>query len=288
MSAAFDLPPIRQGSDAPEDLVARRSMVAESVNRFPPVDDLMIVEETISGVRVIRVTSTDKRRGTVLHLHGGGFRLGTPDIYVGFASYLAAAAQVEVILPAYRLAPENPFPAGLSDVLAVVDGLTQLERDALVISGDSAGGGLATSLMHVVLSRGMRPRGLMIHSPWLDLRVVHGSYDENAASDPLFSKASAQQAATQYLQGHAADDPLASPLLGAVSDFPSTLLSVSEHEVLRDDSLALADALRTAGRDVEVVRVPHMQHVAPTRDPEMVGSAETLAATKRFLARILN
>jgi acetyl esterase/lipase len=286
-SAPINLPPLRQGRAAPEDLVARRKMIGLAPNKFPPVEGLKVAEERIAGIRALRISLGDAPRGTVIHLHGGGFRLGAPETYVGFGSYLAANAGVEVIAPAYRLAPENPFPAGLSDALAVVDALTEAERGRLVLSGDSAGGGLATSLTRLLLSRGIRPRGLMVYAPWVDLTVTRPSYAENTPHDPLFSLAAAQQGSEQYLQGHSPTDPLASPVFGDVSDFPPTLISVGAHEVLRDDSLALADALKTNGREVELVNTPHMEHVAPTRDPNLPGAAESIAATIKFLGRVL-
>jgi monoterpene epsilon-lactone hydrolase len=287
MTSPINLPPLRQGRPAPEDLVARRGMIGLAPNKFPPVEGLKVAEERIAGVRVLRISLGNAPRGTVVHLHGGGFRLGAPETYVGFASHLAAHAGVEVIAPAYRLAPENPYPAGLSDALAVVEALSDAERGRLVLSGDSAGGGLATSLTRLVLSRGITPKGLMVYAPWVDMTVSRPSYEENTPHDTLFSLAAAQQGSEQYLQGHSRTDPLVSPVFGDVSDFPPTLISVGAHEVLRDDALALAEALQTSRRDVVLINTPHMEHVAPTRDPNLTGAAESIEATVKFLGRVL-
>ena len=282
------LRPVQPGYAAPEDLIARRKLMDLAPQMFGSVRGVAIAEEVVGGVRCLRLRPAGKRRATLIYLHGGGFRLCTPENYVGFVSHVAAAAAVEVIAPDYRLAPENPFPAGLSDALAVFEALPNPDRSRLVLAGDSAGGGLTAGLARLVLSRGVCPLGILLYSAWLDLTVTAPSFDENAAHDPLFSRASASEAAEQYLQGQSPHEPLASPLFGDVSDFPPTLISVGMHEVLRDDSLVYGEALKAAGRQVELICTPHMQHVAPTRDPNLPGAAESMAATLAFLSRILD
>jgi acetyl esterase/lipase len=287
-NAPLTLPPIRAGHAAPEELLKIRSMIGSAPSRFPAVERLQVDEERLGGVRAVRVALAGTPKATVLHFHGGGFRMGAAEMSVGFGSMLAARTGAELVAPDYRLAPENPYPCGLADALAVLEALSPAEKARLVISGDSAGGGLAASLTLLALSRGMLPLGVMLFSPWLDLTVSSPCYAENTASDPLFSLASAQAASALYLQGHPPTDPLASPLFGDVSGFPPTLISVSEHEVLRDDSLSYAAALVKAGRDVTLVATPHMEHTAVTRDPALVGAAEGLEAVFAFLTRISN
>jgi acetyl esterase/lipase len=248
---------------------------------------MKVSEERIGSVRALRVRNDDCSRGTVLHLHGGGYRMGSPDIYVGFASEIAARCSVQVVLPTYRLAPEHPYPAGLADALTALEALSDNERASLVLSGDSAGGGLAAALTGLALSRDIRPRGTMLFARWVDLTVSAASYAENAAHDPLFSPQAAREAAEQYLQGAPSDDPLVSPIVAEIACFPPTLISVGAHEVLRDDALGYAAALRRAGAAVELICTPHMEHVAVTRDPALHGAGETFAAIVRFLGEVL-
>jgi monoterpene epsilon-lactone hydrolase len=262
-------------------------IAAAAASRFAPAAAIELEEQTLGGVRVLRV-SPAAPRATVLHFHGGGFRLGRPESSVGFATALAARCGVEVVVPAYRLAPEHPFPAGLADALAVATALGGAGGSDLIISGDSAGGGLAASLMRLTLARGMEPLGLVLLAPWLDMTVTAPSYVENAQHDLLFSLQSATEASALYLQGYSPLDPLASPLHGSVSDFPATLLIVSEHEVLRDDSVRFADALGAAGRDVNLLRIADMEHVAVTRDPALTGAAEAFEAVVGFVERIVS
>lgn len=274
-----DLPPERAGFPAPADIAALRAgaEAACASGRWAtrrPVEVL-----NLGGCEVLRVSPSGVPRGRVLHFHGGGYRLGMPEMDGPFAEALADACGVEVLLPRYRLAPEHPFPAGLNDGLAAFDALP--DDVPCLISGASAGGGLAAAIASL---RGGKAVGLMLHSAWLDLSVTAPSYDSNAECDPLFSRASAETAAALYLQGADPAHPQASPLLVDPAAFPPTLITVGSGEVLLDDARAMAARL---GGKARLLEVPGMDHVAVTRDAEGPGAAEVLAATCAFVSERL-
>lgn len=269
------LPPERAGFAAPSDIAALRAgaEAARAAGRWAtrrPVEVLRL-----GGCEVLRLFPTGTPRGRVLHFHGGGYRLGMPEMDAPFAEALADACGVEVVLPRYRLAPEHPFPCALNDGLAVHDGLPG--DLPLFFSGASAGGGIAAAIASL---RPGRVAGLMLHSAWLDLSVTAASYEANAATDPLFSRASAENAAALYLQGANPAHPLASPLFADPAAFPPTLISVGTGEVLRDDARSMAARL---GQKARLLEVPGMDHVAVTRDAEAPGAAEVFAATCAFI-----
>jgi epsilon-lactone hydrolase len=180
-------------------------------------------------------------------------------------------------------------PAGLTDALAALEALVDEAGDApLIVGGDSAGAGLAASLGVLATSRGNPGiAGLVLLSPWLDLRVTAGTYAANAATDPMFSKESADVAAELYLQGFDPAHPLASPLLAPVAGYPPTLISVGTGEVLYDDSRLFHDKLIAAGADATLSAIPNMEHVAVVRGLTMPGAPETLAAVVDFIERLL-
>jgi len=277
------LPRERSGIAAPADLTARREGLAAAVRSGIWQTHPAPSELRLGGVRCLRFAAPNGSRGTVLHLHGGAFRIGCPEQMGPFAAALAARCQVDVICPAYRLSPEHPFPAGLSDAWAVLTALLAQDHSPLVISGDSAGGGLAASLTAMTDRLERQPAGLVLLSPWLDLSVSNPSYAANAARDPLFSAESAQVAADLYLQGHPATDPLASPVLAAANHFPPTLINVGTGEVLLDDAVRMAARLQSAGRPVQLQRIDGMDHVAVTRGLSLPGSAETFDAVASFV-----
>jgi epsilon-lactone hydrolase len=157
----------------------------------------------------------------------------------------------------------------------------------LVLSGDSAGGALTAGLAALTAGTSIHPVGLVLLSPWLDLRVENPSYRENAASDPLFSAQSAREAAALYLQGFSPSDKLASPLLGPVESFPPTFINVGTGEVLADDARRLHKKLHNAGIYAQLQIVEEMEHVAVTRDLTLPGAGETFEALAAFVDSVL-
>jgi acetyl esterase/lipase len=256
--------------------------VAAGVWRTDPAPE----EVQIGGVRCLRFSPSGASRGTLLHMHGGAFRIGCPEQIAPFAHRLAQACKVTVICPAYRLAPEYPFPAGLNDGWAVLRALAETMPRALILSGDSAGGGLAASLAALAHQAGIPLAGLALLSPWLDLSVIDPAYITNAATDPLFSAEAAREAAALYLQGHMPSDPLASPLFGELSGYPPTYLNAGMGEVLAGDARRLRDRLEQAGVPVAFHEVDGMEHVAVTRDRSLVGSDETFERLAEFVESI--
>ncbi len=244
--------------------------------------------ERIGGVACTVVEPENATR-TVLYLHGGGYRLGSPAGWITFASGLAASAAARMVIVDYRLAPEDPFPAALHDAASVYDALLDAgtPAGAVVIAGDSAGGGLAAALtLACVPSSRPLPAGVLLISPWVDLSVDASTYSSRAATDQLFSEESAREAADSYLQGFDARDPLASPRFGDVTGFPPTLVFGGGAEVLLDDALRFTARLADAGTSVELHVVAGMQHVWPTIFHDLDESVAAIEAMARFLQRV--
>ncbi|MET0238959.1 MAG: alpha/beta hydrolase [Sphingobium sp.] len=277
----LELPAERPGHAPPPAIAASREAMAAAMAAGHWRTHPAPAEQMLGGVRVLRFRPPGEVRGQVLHFHGGGYRLGAPEIVGPYAAALAERCGVEVLCPAYRLAPDDPFPAGVNDGLAVLTALAG--GGPLFLSGDSAGGGLAASLAVLANARGLALAGLVLLSPWLDLSVSAASYAANGATDPLFSYDSAKLAADLYLQGLAADHVLASPLLAPGDAFPPTLISVGDGEVLLDDSLSMAERLGAAGTPVDLTIVPGMTHTAVVRGLTLPGSPETFERVAAFI-----
>lgn len=282
------LPPERPGQPAPPDLAARRAQMAAAIAAGAFATGQTAQEIEIAGLRAQRFAPPGPPRAHVLQLHGGGFRIGRPEFEGPFSEALAARCGVCVTVPQYRLAPEAPFPAGLNDALAALAAL-RCEASALplIVSGDSAGAGLAASLA-LMAAAGLAPRfdALVLLSPWLDLTVTAPSYAANAATDPLFGTESARIAADLYLQGCDPTHPLASPVHARNADlagYPPCLISVGTGEVLFDDALRFHARLVAAGCAAGLLALDGMDHVAVVRGMDQPGAAETFAAVAAFV-----
>ena len=202
----------------------------------------------------------------ILFFHGGGYIACDTRLYRGLLGELALRSGHRVIAPDYRLAPEHPFPAAFEDAQAVWaelhDHLGYASHN-LVLAGDSAGGGLALSLLAHALARGDRPAGVMAMSPWTDLTLSGASFRENAERDVIFPPSKAPDLVKTVAGGTDPADPRLSPLFANWVAPPPAYLGVSETELLRDDTLRLADRLRAAGGEVTVDLVPDAPHVLP-------------------------
>ena len=290
VSLNASLPPEREGRKAPVEILERRKQMAAAVAAGAFATREAPIETVVAGLRTWRFRAAPSARGWLLQFHGGGFRMGSPEFAARFAEALTVSLPIAVVIPQYRLAPEAPFPAGLNDALAALRALRdEIGPDApLIVGGDSAGAGLAASL-GVLAAAGEASRidALVLLSPWLDLTVSAPAYAENAQSDPLFSRGSADLAAELYLQGVDAHHPLASPLHATLAGYPRTLISVGDGEVLRDDSLRFHRRLVESGVDARLSVVDGMEHVAVMRGLDRPGATETFEAVVEFIAGVI-
>ena len=268
----WHLPPLRPGHPAAADLLERR--VKAGGNASAPDR-----ERVIGGVRCIVVSASQPVR-RILYFHGGGYRMGSPVAWMPYATRLAEAAEAEVILPFYRLAPEHPFPAALHDAVAVYRELA--DSGPLAVAGDSAGAGLAAALAIVASRAGAAAAGAVLVSPMLDFAARHETYDRRAARDRLFSRQAVQDCAALYLQGHPQDDPLVSPLHADPRDIPPALILIGGEEVLLGEALAFAGKLALADRRVTLHAAPGMGHVWPMMAPDTPEAADAIAAIAAF------
>jgi acetyl esterase/lipase len=224
-----------------------------------------------------------------LYLHGGGYRLGSAQRSTPFAARLAEASASTVVVVDYRLAPENPFPAGLLDAVAVYEAVLDAYRRAPALVGDSAGAGLAAAVtVAAARSAVTPPQCLALMSPWLDLTCSASTYESRAGSDQLFSLASAREAAAMYLQGYDPTDPLVSPGLAELDSWPPILVFASTDEVLLDDSLSFVSSLALRGHPVTCDFEAGVPHAWPAVFPDLPGSAKAVQRIVEFLASVPN
>lgn len=291
VTVSFTPLPERTGTPAPADLVQRRSAAGAAFRDRPDAAGVRVERIELGGVPVLRCEpdSLSAPGRILVYCHGGGYRLGSTDAFRSYASHLSATCGVTVCSVDYRLAPENPFPAALNDVARVYTELLETGTDpgAILLGGDSAGGGLAAALIQLARARQWSaPAALILLSPWLDLRNTAESFQANAGTDQLFSLDAAREAADMYLAGHRSADTLASPLLGDWAQQPPTLLQVSDAEVLHDDAIRLAAAIRDAGGNVQLSVFPGVPHVWHLAFPQTPDSCQAFEEIRAFVAAL--
>ena len=229
--------------------------------------DVRMTPGDLGGIPVIFIDIADvEPRGTIFHIHGGGFALGSAGGSVGLASSLARKTGMRAVSVDYRLAPEHPYPAALQDVTAAYRALVEQAGSSagpIVVSGESAGGNLAIELLIAHKAEGltMMPAAALLLSPMTDLTVTGNSYAGKAHADPAISAQAIRTRAADYLAGTDPADPLVSPIFADLSGLPPLLIQAGSHEVLLDDATRLA--VKAAADDVAVILdiTPGVPHV---------------------------
>lgn len=226
---------------------------------------------------------------TLFFLHGGGYLVGAPRQF-RFATRPFVAAGFDVFMPSYRLAPEHVFPAALDDALVAYRALLRAARGPIVFAGDSAGGGLAVSLMMRLRAEGLpMPVAAALFSPWTDLAATGASTRTNEAQDALFTRKTILIGGRAMLGTASARDPLASPVYGDLTGLPPLLVHVGADEALRDDSTRLVERARAAGVDAQLdlwPDVPHGWQLMPFIPEGLESRLKAIAFLKQQLGAI--
>ena len=200
----------------------------------------------------------------LLYLHGGAYALGSCASHRKMVTHIAKAAQVEAVLPEYRLAPEHPFPAGPDDCVRAYRALLDKGYEAgnIIIGGDSAGGGLTVATMLQLRHDGLPlPAGAVMLSPFLDMTASGESATSRAEQDPWFDPAQISVIIGHYCPYEDLKNPLLSPVFANVAGLPPTLIQVGDDEILLSDSTRFAAMLEEEGIKVELEVFPEMWHV---------------------------
>lgn len=217
-------------------------------------------------VRIYRPALTGEPK-VVVFIHGGGHLSGSVDVYDPVTRHLAMATGNIVVSVDYRLAPENPYPAGLSDAKAVIENVWSLLESQhipysrqLTLIGDSGGGAFSATLA-AYFSReqpGFIHRLVLIY-PSLDYTLNWPSVQENGTGK-LLDESKIRWYFQQYFR-NGEDRKQTSPLYLPLSqDFPPTLVVSGGLDPLRDENFAFVARLQAEGIPVQHVHFPGMTH----------------------------
>ena len=226
----------------------------------------------------------------LMYLHGGGFVSGAAVRYLPLAAHISAAANCAVFLPDYRLAPEDPFPAGLEDCVQAFEGLLNTGPEgaaparATFIAGDSAGGGLTLSTMLVLRDRGLPlPNAAIPISPFADMTLSGESIRSEEETDPIMHPRCLPDFVKLYMGEADLRDPLASPIFADYHDLPPMLIQVGEFEVIRDDAVRVAEQARAGGVEVMLEVWEGMFHVFQSHEPLLPEAREAIEHIGAFM-----
>ncbi len=236
--------------------------------------------------------STPGPHPVVLYFHGGGWVIGDATSDEPLCRDLCTRSDAVVVSVDYRHGPEARYPAAAEDAWAALRWVAEhaIELggipDELVVAGWSAGANLATVVAQRARDEGGPAlRGQLLLTPVTDAAMTTGSYRENADGYVLTA------GVMRYFWDHYCDpeqrsDPAASPLRGRLADLPPAIVVTAEFDALRDEGIAYAEALRTAGVPVEHVAARGHTHTSLTMVDVVLSGApvrEEIAARLRAL-----
>jgi acetyl esterase/lipase len=260
------------------------------LRRLPPPptavrEGVTVVQRTVGlpgrrpvPVHVYEPSGRDRPSGAVLWIHGGGLVIGDPVGYHDVCSRIADEVGVLVVNVDYRLAPENPFPAGLEDCYTALAWLHEsadelgVDRARLAVAGDSAGGGIAASLAQVARDRGHVDLALQcLLYPMLDDRTVLRE-DHAGRGELVWTPSENRFGWTSWLGGPPVADA-APPYAAAarredLSGLPPAWIGVGDLDLFFEEDVDYAERLRAAGVACDLHVVPGMYHATERFRPD--------------------
>ena len=223
----------------------------------------------------------------ILHLHGGWFNWGSSAAFRHLVGHIARSAGARAFIAEYRLAPEHPFPAAIEDAAASLRGLPEHGIRRIAVTGDSAGGNLALSLLSLTSAAQVTGAHLVsaaVFSPVTDLALTGSSWQSRADADPYFVREQVEGLVQAYLKGHDPRDPKASPLHASFSGSPPIRVHVGDDEVLLADSDRVVERAVAAGVDARLDVWEGMPHGFVGGVGRLEAAAGALKAIGGFLS----
>jgi acetyl esterase len=222
--------------------------------------------QTPAGPLPLRIFPNPQARGVLMHLHSGGWSLGTHDQQDVLLEAIALATGLAIISVGYRLAPEHPYPAAPDDceqaaLWLIANAQAEFGSAQLYIGGESAGAHLAAlTLLRLRDRHALRPfKGAYLTYGCFDLSLTPSARCWGARNLVLSTPIVAQFV-NWFVRPAQRQDPEVSPLYADLAGLPPALFSVGTLDPLLDDSLFMASRWLAAGNRIEFALYPGALH----------------------------
>jgi epsilon-lactone hydrolase len=234
-------------------------------------------------------TAVEPLERVVLYCHGGGYVIGSPDSHRDLVARIAVGARARVLSLAYRLSPEDAFPAAQDDCHRGLEWLLEQGVDpaTIALAGDSAGAALSLATLLSRRDAGLPlPACAVLLCPWVDPLSDGGSMVENVPYD--FGD---RELLVGWIRTHARDPqiglPALSPLVADLRGLPPLLVQAGEVEILLDQITSLAESARASGVEVTFTVYPDMFHDFQALATLLPAGAEAIEEIASYLDRHL-
>ncbi|MDJ1505271.1 alpha/beta hydrolase [Xanthocytophaga agilis] len=258
--------------------------VYETMGKVYPPDSTVSVDATeIAGVKTYWFNQNLLNQNhLIIYLHGGVYTYGNIHAYQAMVSRLAKEFHLPILYVEYSLSPEHQFPTANNEILGVYRQIQKkYPNHEITLIGDSAGGGLAVSLVKDAIKASLPlPSSLALISPWIDLECTNKSYETKQAVDPILSKKFLYDHALLYAPNKIKE---ADPSEIKFTKFPPVLLLVGTDEVLNDDSKNFYAAIKPIQKNAKLKEFDGQKHVWVFSHIASKASMEAVSDIKKFI-----
>ncbi len=226
----------------------------------------------------------------LLYIHGGGHIMGSSNSHKFLALKLAKITNMKVLSVNYRLAPEEPHPAGLEDCVSAYEWLLSsgFQSNSIIVIGSSAGGYYTLMTLLKLRDSGISlPAGAVCLSPSTDMTITGESIYKNCSIDIILGDLGYVWWVESHLAGRSPSDPKVSPLHADLKNLPPILLQVSTSEMLFNDSTRFYERGKKAGVDISMQTWDDTLHVFHNFLPESIETLEAMEKIKKFTENLL-
>ena len=267
-----------------EDVLQFRESYEQKPHPYDKEPTVSITPVMIEGVTCYWLTPEDPSPDRIIiYVHGGGFAAGSFGTHGRMVSHFAKELHVEILFIDYALAPENPYPAGLNDIVTVYRELaSRYPGYQLDLIGDSAGASLIISTIGEILKSDLAlPDAVVLISPWVSLECDNPSMEENARLDRSINKDMLQMFARAYTGSVPLE--VSSPKKAALTQFPPVLIMVGTNEVLLDDSKYFYNDIKRIQGKSRLSIYEDQPHVWTKKDITKDASRKALSEIAAFI-----
>jgi acetyl esterase/lipase len=286
----------------------RAMMIAMgAASRAPPAEDVVVTEHRIPGPEAaphVRVLVSAPRaegvsRPGILHVHGGGYILGTAEMTLETDAAYARAFEAVTVSVDYRLAPETPHPGPIEDCYAALKWMYAnaetlgVDTGRIVVTGESAGGGLAAALVLLSRDRGEVPVAFQhLIFPMLDDRTVTAGDPSPLHGEFVWTRPDNRFGWTSLLGGEPGSPDIsyyAAPARAPdLTSLPPTFMSCGALDLFLEEDMEYARRLIRAGVPTELHIYPGAPHgfmFVPDADVTRAYARDSMAALERALTK---
>lgn len=270
--------------DGEVDPIHLRGIVQAAQERMTAEPGIAFIPADFNGVEgEISMPEEARKDAIILYIHGGGMMCGNAFTSRGYASMLAGESRMPVYSLSYRLAPEEPYPAGVEDCFNYYKGLVQANPNTpIFLIGESAGGYFSLVTAMKARDVGVKvPAGVVLYSAVIDFanRIDH-RFEGN--EDFTLTPEGMDAMSKMYVGVGNENDKYAHPYLDDYQNLPPMFLAWDENESLSVDQKIIVDRIQVAGGEVAYKFYPHCFHAFATSGRGTPESYEVLKSTIDF------